>query len=285
MKRLPVVAGTFYPANPDELVSTIENCFLHPLGPGKLPKEVRRKSGIESLGFIVPHAGYRYSGPIAAHAYLRLAMQGPPRSIIIIGPNHSGYGSPVAVMAKGSWITPLGEVDVDQEIAFKLVRESTYLDVDEKAFLYEHSIEVQLPFIQYVYGEQTPRIVPIVVSIQHVDVINDLCNALTKLVSELREVLIVATSDWTHYEPYYEAVRKDRKALEFVEDLDYVGLLEYADKVNLTACGLSAVSIALCVARKLGISRATILAYATSGDVTGMKDSVVGYAAVEIPKP
>lgn len=283
MKRLPIAAGTFYPSDAELLIKEIEWCFKHPLGPGELP--IANPDTLKGVvGYVVPHAGYRYSGPIAAHAYLALSKRGTPRVVIVIGPNHSGIGSPVATMIEGSWVTPLGELEVDRAIAMRLLKSSSYLDADPKAFTYEHSIEVQLPFLQYVYRDRVPRIVPVAMGLQHIDVVKDLCEALYSVLIDTEGLVILATSDWTHYEPYEIATSKDRKALEFVEALDYVGLMRYSEEVNLTACGLGAVAVLMCVARKASVERGRLLAYATSGDVTGDRSSVVGYAAVEMAK-
>ncbi len=269
------------------MIAEIERCFKHPLGPQVNPSELRNRCFTvdpRAIGFVTPHAGYRYSGAIAAHAYARLAASGAPRTVIIIGPNHSGLGSPVAVMDRGRWITPLGEVEIDSEVAMKLAKLSSFLDIDSRAFEFEHSIEVQLPFIQYLYEECLPRIVPIAVGLQHGEVVKDLCVAISEILDEYEGTVVIATSDWSHYEPYEVAVSKDRKALSYVEALDFEGLLKYYEESNLTACGIAAVAIAMCVARKRGCEKGKVLAYATSGDVTGDKTSVVGYAAIEFRK-
>jgi len=280
--RYPAVAGVFYPSDKDSLIDEIRRCFLHPLGPGKEPEHVVDVGNPEVVAYISPHAGYKFSGPIAAHVYYSLSKQPIPSVIVLIGPNHSGLGAPAAIMVKGSWITPLGEVKVHTEVAMSIARNSSYLDVDTKPFVYEHSIEVQLPFIQYVYGSRVPPIVPIVMSLRSCEAIEDVCEALDGVLP--RNAIIIATTDWTHYEPYDVARSKDLRALEIVAELDYRKLLEYADRVDLTACGLSAVAIAMCFSKRRGVSKAKILAYATSGDVIGDKTSVVGYAAVEFPR-
>ena len=285
MLRYPIAAGSFYPSDRRELLHEIESCFLHSLGPRALPAKNNCQSmDPRVVGFVVPHAGYRYSGPIAAHAYFKLASYGAPLTAVIVGPNHSGLGSPVAIMTEGSWLTPLGPVEVDKELALKIARSSSYLDIDSRAFEYEHSIEVQLPFLQYIFEACTPRIVPIAIGLQHLEIVKDLCQSLASVLIEVRNVVIISTSDWTHYEPYEVAYRKDRRALEFVEALDYEGLLRYYEEENLTACGIAPVAIAMCVAKELGCKKGKVLAYATSGDITGDRSAVVGYASVEFVK-
>ena len=149
--RFPAVAGTFYAATKEALVRQIRNCFLHRLGPGSLP-EVSEDGERRIAGLVSPHAGYMYSGPVAAHGYHRLASDGKPEVFVILGPNHTGYGSPVSMVDRCVWVTPLGEAVVDEDVAKAIFRASGIVDVDPVAHRYEHSIEVQLPFLQYLYG-------------------------------------------------------------------------------------------------------------------------------------
>ena len=149
--RHPCQAGAFYEGNAESLKRQIRNCFLNKLGPGQLPTVV--ENGPRSVvGLICPHAGYMFSGPVAAHSYYQLAIDGKPDLVFILGPNHTGLGSGLAVMNEGVWRTPLGDVEIDAEAANQVVQESKIVDVDETAHSYEHSIEVQLPFLQYLYG-------------------------------------------------------------------------------------------------------------------------------------
>ncbi|MEM3554168.1 MAG: AmmeMemoRadiSam system protein B, partial [Candidatus Bathyarchaeia archaeon] len=156
--RLPSQAGAFYAGKAESLKRQIEECFLHELGPGTIPKVVEGPRRI--VGLVCPHAGYMYSGPVAAHAYYNLASDGKPDTVVLFGPNHALYGSALAVMNEGLWRTPLGDVEVDGETANKIVREARIVDVDDSAHRYEHSIEVQLPFLQYLFGSAF-KIVPI----------------------------------------------------------------------------------------------------------------------------
>ena len=149
--RYPAVAGSWYAGTANRLKRQIEELFTHSLGPGSLPS--KSKEGPRSIvGLVVPHAGYLASGPVAAYAYHYLAKDGKPEIIVVFGPNHTGRGSALALMNEGAWRTPLGDVEIDAEVASKILSESRIIDVDEEAHAYEHSIELQLPFLQYLYG-------------------------------------------------------------------------------------------------------------------------------------
>ncbi len=281
IRRYSYVAGYFYESDPDRLRKQIEWCYKHELGPGDLPKVSSSRNRM-SLGYVSPHAGYMYSGPIAAHVYYNLAKEGAPRTVIIIGPNHTGLGTAVATMLEGVWVTPLGEVEVDSEITKILVKESSYLDISPEALMYEHSIEVQLPFLQHIFNSNF-KIVPIVMALQTPETARDLADALYRIISMGIDVVVIATTDWTHYEPYEDAKRKDLEALKYVENVDPDGLYNYIVTYNVSACGFGAVMTLLYLAKKLGYGKAVVLKYANSGDVTGRKDSVVGYAAIRVP--
>jgi len=284
VKRRPAVAGYFYPADPDELREMIEWAFKHPLGPGGLPGEVG-SLGRASVGFVAPHAGYMYSGPVAAHAYYRLALEGPPETVVIAGPNHTGMGSLVSVYKEGVWETPLGEVEVDSEFVKAMVANSRFLDPDEKAHIYEHSVEVHVPFLQYLFGDRF-KIVPIVVWHQTPEVAEDIARAVAKAAEELgRDVVFIASSDFTHYESHESASKKDSIAIEAIKRLDPEGLFAVIEKYNISMCGPAPVAALLYLGRIRGSTHAELLKYATSGDVTGDKSSVVGYAAIRVPLP
>lgn len=281
-ERHPAVAGTFYEADPKALKEQLKWCFTHKLGPGSLPS-VKGHRSKESVGYIVPHAGYVYSGPIAAHAYFRLAGEGTPETIVLIGPNHTGTGSLVSAMAEGVWLTPLGGLEVDAELAKTLVRNSGYIDVDPRPHMYEHSIEVQLPFIQYLYGDGV-RIVPLVVLQQTPEVARDIASALREAIHDVgRDVIVIASTDFSHYEPYDTAVKKDKMALKMIESLDPEGLYSVISEYDVSMCGPGPVMALLYLARGFGAVRSEVLAYATSGDTSGDKASVVGYASIRVP--
>ncbi len=279
--RYPAVAGYFYESEPASLRKQIEWAFTHRLGPGSIPK-VSSSRVRNSLGYISPHAGYMYSGPIAAHTYYSIASEGKPDVFIIAGPNHTGRGTAVSIMVEGEWITPLGKALVDAELAKEIVKHSEYASPDIEAHLDEHSVEVQVPFLQYLFGDI--RIVPIVIMLQTPRVAQDLANAIIKASEKLgRDYVFIASSDFSHYEPHDIAVKKDSLALKEIEEIDPEGLFRVIDEYNISMCGPGPVATLLYIAKFYGISKAIKLAYATSGDVVGDKSLVVGYASVRIP--
>ncbi len=277
-KRYPAVAGYFYEADREQLIKRIEWSYQHPLGIGKLPvRGASRNRGIRL--FIAPHAGYIYSGPVASHTYYNISVAGNPGTFIIAGPNHSGVGSLVATVVDYVWETPLGGVEIDGELAKEIARRSGFLDIDDIPHENEHSIEVQIPFLQHIFGSSF-KIVPIAMAMQTIEVARDLANAIAKAVEALgRDVIYIASTDWSHYEPHEPTVRKDLGALSYVEKLDPEGFYRYIVKENVTACGPGPTMIFIYLAKTWGYRRAKILKYATSGDVTGEKSWVVGYAS------
>ena len=279
--RKPAVAGLFYEGTPESLKKRLEWCFKHKLGPGKLPK-VNPQGSRRIVGLIVPHAGYMYSGPVAANAYYALALDGIPEIFIILGPNHQGVGSLIATCESEVWQTPLGDVLVDTRLAKEIVKESGIVDIDDEAHKYEHSIEVQLPFLQYIY-ESNFKIVPIAMMLQDMESSRILGNALAKVLKESNAV-IIASSDFTHYEPHDVAKSKDMKAIEKILRLDPEGLFDVVRRNNITMCGVGPVATMLTAAKLLGASVTQLLRYATSGDITGDKAQVVGYGAIAVLK-
>jgi hypothetical protein len=267
--RFPYVAGQFYPSSKDELENQIKSCFLSPIGPGKLPE----KNEENIIGCVVPHAGYVYSGPVAAHVYHSLAKQRKPETIVIVCPNHTGRGSGVAV-SKEDWKTPLGVVKNDNEFVDKLWK-CGLIDLDEVAHSAEHSLEVQLPFLQYIYGDF--NLVPICIGIQDLETAYEVSECLIKVG---KEFLIIASSDFTHYEPYESAKNKDATAISYITKLDEKKFMQVVYEKNISICGYGPIAICICVAKKLGATKGELLKYATSGDVTGDRSSVVGYAGI-----
>ena len=274
--RRPSQAGMFYAGNPEDLKKQIEECFLHKLGPGKIPKVVE-DGPRKIVGLICPHAGYMYSGPVAAHAYHRLALDGKPEVFVIMGPNHMGYGSAIALMNEGVWRTPLGDIEIDYETASRILRVSELIDIDETAHKYEHSIEVQLPFLQYLYGSEF-RFVPIVFLMQDLKSSQEVGKALAKAL-EGRNAVIIASTDMTHYEPHEQALRKDKLALSAVEKMNEEEFYSIIESYRVSACGYGPVAALIVASRLLGAKEAEILCYKTSGDVVGDYSSVVGYAS------
>lgn len=279
--RYAQYAGSFYAGSRESLRRQIEECFMHRFGPGVLPK-LAEGGDRRIIGLVCPHAGYMYSGPVAANAYYKLALDGPVETFIILGPNHQGIGSGVAIMDRGVWRTPLGDVEVDTEIAREILRRSEIIDVDDSAHAYEHSIEVQLPFLQYIYGERL-KFVPICFLMQDLETAREVGRALAEALKG-RNVVIISSTDWTHYEPHERAQRKDMEAIGAVLQLNEVLLYSILESRNVTACGYGPVVALITAAKGLGARGAELLSYKTSGDITGDKSAVVGYAAISITR-
>jgi len=279
--RRPRVTGTFYEGNAESLKVQIENCFLQELGPKKRPK-VNENGPREILGLVCPHAGYMFSGPVAANAYYELASDGKPDTVVILGPNHTGYGSALALMNEGFWRTPLGDVEIDAETASEIVRETRLVDVDEVAHRFEHSIEVQLPFLQYLYGSDF-KFVPICFQMQDLSSAVEVGKALVEVLAS-KNAVVIASSDMTHYEPQGNAAAKDMAALKAVEAMDEKRFYLIIETRNVTACGYGPIAAVITAAKGLGAKEAKLLCYKSSGNVTGDYSSVVGYAAVSFKK-
>lgn len=277
--RRPCVAGAFYPADPERLKNAIRECFTHRLGPGALPEQRRPVRSIVSV--VCPHAGYMYSGPTAAHSYHHLASEASPESIVILGPNHTGQGGRVSIWGTGAWETPLGMAPVDEELARAIFEASDFIDMDETAHIREHSIEVQLPFLQYIYGEAP--FVPICMRFQDLETSRKVGRAIAEA-SEGKDVLILASTDLTHMESKSSAAAKDRGVIDRIASMDEAALQNWVRSQRVTMCGYGPVSAALVASKLMGASRAEILSYSTSGDITGDASAVVGYAAAKITR-
>jgi AmmeMemoRadiSam system protein B len=279
--RYPAVAGLFYEGDGESLKRRIEWCFKHKLGPGSIPS-VNEQGKRDIIGLVCPHAGYMYSGPIAAHSYAELAKDGVPDVVVIVGPNHTGLGSGVSIVESGYWRTPLGNVEVNSEVARKIVKNCDVIAVDELAHAQEHSIEVQLPLLQYIYGNCF-SFVPICMMLQMKDVCIEVGNAIAKALED-ENAVIIASTDFTHYEPQEKAYEKDIKVLKAIEAMDPELMLKLVDSLPVSMCGPGPVASMLYAVKKMRAKKATILKYATSGDITGDKSSVVGYGSVKIEK-
>jgi AmmeMemoRadiSam system protein B len=276
--RRPIYAGSFYAADPAALRKQIEACFTHRLGPQRTP--TISDGPRELKGLICPHAGYIYSGPIAAHAYHRLATDGKPDVVVILGPNHTGKGSGLAAYTHGAWRTPLGQVQVNTEIADQILKRAGILDEDESAHLQEHSIEVQLPFLQYLYNGDF-SFVPIAFLMQDFESSFEVGQAIADVLTG-KNALVIASTDMTHYEPHAVAEVKDLKALKSVENLDEQGFWSAITHNNITACGVGPVVALIAASRLLGARKGINLCYKTSGHITGDYSAVVGYASVAL---
>jgi AmmeMemoRadiSam system protein B len=221
-----------------------------------------------------------YSGPVAAHSYLALSEEKAPETAIILCPNHTGHGSAVSLMGEGYWETPLGRMKIDQDLSKAIFKASGMIDMDESAHQYEHSIEVQLPFLQYLYGSSI-NIVPICMGFQDLETSRNVGEAVAEAAKD-RNTVIIASTDMTHQEPQQSAARKDRLVLDAVEAMDEEKVQEVVRVNRMTMCGYGPVSAALVASKRLGADRAEILSYHTSGDITGDRGAVVGYASAKI---
>ncbi len=279
MVRKPAVAGQFYESGRHDLENQIRECFLHKLGPGKLPASKGAHRNI--VGLIVPHAGYMYSGPVAANSYYSLSSNAAPDTFIIIGPNHTGIGSSVSIMKSGKWATPLGEAHVDTEMAEKMIGASGFLTDDSSAHLMEHSIEVQLPFLQFVYKKI--NFVPVCMLDQSYDACVDLADSIGEAI-EGRNAVVIASSDLSHYVPHDAAWQKDAKAIDVIKTLDAKKFHEAVERSGISACGYGPVTTMMLCTKRIGAKKCEVLRYATSGDITGDRLSVVGYCSAKLAK-
>lgn len=291
MIRKPAVAGIFYDNNPENLKRNIEGCFNHKLGPGKIP-ELGAPRGFEKFinenqsnsrninihGSVVPHAGYIYSGPIAAHAYYKIVENGYPETFIILCPNHTGLGTGISIFNEGKWNTPLGNVEVDDEFANNMILNSNFIDSDISAHTKEHSCEVHLPFLQYFSNDF--KIVPVVMWMQDMETSSDIAKAIVKTAKKLkRSISIIASTDLTHYEPKSVAEKKDKFVLDAISDMDEFALLNAIETHRITMCGYGPTISTIKASRDLGAKKGEILKYVTSGDISGDLSSVVGYCS------
>jgi len=279
--RKPAVAGSFYAGDSKSLNMQIENCFLHKIGPGEIPL-VNTKKENNIIGLVSPHAGYIYSGPVAANGFYQIALDGKPDTIIILGPNHRGFGEDISIMVEGKWKTPLGELEIDTDIAEKILKNSKIIKNDKKAHQYEHSIEVQLPFIQYIFGKNI-KFVPICMTRQDINTDIEIAQSICSSVVD-KNILIIASSDFTHYEPQEYAENVDKQAINAIIEFNPKKLYDMIYHQNLTMCGPGPITVMLIVCETLGAKKAELLKYATSGDVSGMFNQVVGYASIIIRK-
>ena len=267
MKRLPSVAGQFYPETGAALKSEIAGLLLAK----DKPKE-------KAIGILVPHAGYMYSGHVAASVYSCIEI---PDTVIILGPNHTGMGETFSLFKEGSWHTPLGDVDIDENIAGAILAKCKYVKEDTKAHLFEHSLEVQLPFLQYL--KKDVMIVPMVLSAYNMEAYQDLAAAIVSAIKQThKSALIVASSDMTHYEIQEIAEKKDKVAIEAILKLSETQLISSIEQLSISMCGYIPAVVMLIAAKALGAKSARLVKYQTSGDATGDYEAVVGYAGVTI---
>lgn len=265
--RSPVVADRFYPGSPKELSKTIRDYF------SAAPTAKKFKA----LAVVSPHAGYIYSGKLAAQT---LAAVEVPETVVILGPNHHGQGAPISLSTE-TWDMPLGRVPVDLEIAEQLLADCPHIKLDESAHRAEHSLEVQVPFLQVL--QKNLHIVPLVVSQIPYQLCEEVGSALAETITNSKkEVLIVASSDMSHYEPRVISEKKDHSALQCIERLDPYGLYRTVFDNRISMCGVIPVVIALLAAKARGAEHSHVVGYTDSGYVSGDTDQVVGYAGVAI---
>jgi AmmeMemoRadiSam system protein B len=274
--RKPYVANAFYAGTKTELTEQIIGCFTHRFGPGQVPETVEHGPR-KILGIVAPHAGYMYSGPVAANGYSRIASDGMPEAFIILGPNHTGRGSGVSILTEGQWETPMGVTPIETSLGKQIQRASNILDIDETAHSAEHSIEVQLPFIQFL--SQDTQFVPICMMMQDLQTSREIAKNIVEQCRD-KDVVIIASSDFTHYEPQESANRKDKMAIDAIMNLDDAKLNEMGESSRVTMCGYGPITTLIAAARMLGGIKAEFLAYKTSGDITGDKGAVVGYSSI-----
>lgn len=275
--RAPAVSGIFYPSDPIELRKAIEQSFLdRNFGPGTISPA--HKYG-KIFGMVSPHAGYAYSGSVAANGYQQIFSMDHD-TIIIAGPNHYGIGSGVATMREALWKTPMGGVEVNTEFVDRISKDSV-IDVDDFSHSRDHCLEVQLPFLQFIKKNDSFRIVPVILMWQDIDTAKDVGKIISQAIkSEGTKALVIASSDFTHYEPNEEAHRKDRELINAILSLDVSSFYEILERFDISACGYGAIASAMITVKELGATRGELLRYATSGDVTGDTSSVVGYASI-----
>ena len=266
MQRQPAVAGQFYAENSTQLRSDLTAMIPKTHGTRKV------------TGIIAPHAGYIYSGAIAGKAYASIDI---PGTVLILGPNHHGAGVAAALYPDGEWLTPLGPIQINSRFNSLLNQNVLLIQADSVAHEFEHSLEVQVPFIQYLRPDA--RISALCLSHGDYAAVRQIGEGIAAAIRAYgSDVLIVASSDMTHYESADSARRKDRLALDKVLNFDPQGLLQVCRSEQITMCGVMPAAVMLVAARELGARQAELVAYGTSGDVTGDNRQVVGYAAVAV---
>jgi len=262
MIRKPAVAGQFYPAQKELLRKTVDEFLDY---------------GLESktvLGLGAPHAGYIYSGATAGHTYASAII---PNKCIILSPNHTGAGAKAAIFSEGTWSTPLGDIPIDDNLSSKLMEKCSLLQNDFTAHIAEHSLEVQLPFLQ----ERQPDLSIVPITLQYMSYAE--CETIGKVIAEVikesnEEILVIASTDMNHYENQETTKEKDKLAIDRILELSPEELLNTCGNNNITMCGVISTAIMLIACKELGAKKAELIEHTTSGDITGDTDAVVGYA-------
>lgn len=268
MKRTPAVAGQFYPGSSAALSQTIQHLSPHPSCDNKQ----------KAKAIVSPHAGYIYSGGVAAETFDRVKI---PENVIVIGPNHHGAGAKLAVYPSGSWELPFGEVPINENIGAELATGSIFAQ-DTVAHMREHSLEVQVPFIQHCSSGPT-SIVPICVSYISYDDCQKAGEKLAQVIAEHDgDILMVASTDMSHYESRQEATRKDNMAIKHMLDFDPAGLYQTVIGNRISMCGVIPTTITLIAAKQLGATSVELVRYTDSGEASGNTSQVVGYAGLVV---
>ena len=275
MIRKPVVAGQFYENDPQKLTQSIENCFIHKLGPGKKPPNLESQ---KIYGIICPHAGYMYSGAPAAHAYHAISSQDIDLAVII-GPNHWGIGSDIATMCDGKWKTPLGMIEIDSDASSHFLDLTENVKDDFFSHTKDHSLEVQIPMLQIVFPEKL-KILPIIMKQQGIETAKEIGSAIADI-AKTRKLTIIGSSDFTHYEENAFAYEQDKALIEPILKLDVEEFYNILKERKVSACGYGAIASTIVACKTLGATKGILLSYSTSGDITGIKDSVVGYGSIK----
>lgn len=266
MLRLPAVAGQFYPGNLKELSALVARLTEH--------DRTEKKQRVRAC--MVPHAGYMYSGGVAGAVFGRIAL---PQKILLIGVRHYPQGEALAINSAGAWRTPLGDVPIDEQLAAKLRKECALLREDNVAHSREHSLEVELPFLQYLDPGFT--FVPVAVGTLRFEELTALGEAMARVLRESGEdILVVTSSDMNHYEDDRTTKLKDDMAIERLLKLDARGLLDVCREKKISMCGLGPAMVMLTAMNALGVEKAELVEHVTSGDITGERDHVVGYAGM-----
>jgi len=268
--RRPAVAGRFYPGDPNELLAEVRAYLAQSTSNEPAP--------LAAVGCIAPHAGYMYSGHVAGAVFARVEI--PERSVVLC-PNHTGVGHALSIMSEGAWKTPLGDVEIDTQIAEALKERFPALREDASAHRAEHAAEVELPFLQA--RQSDFKFVPIAVGTGRFELLEELGQALADVIGEQNNrVLIVASSDMNHYEPDPVTRAKDHRAIERILLLDAQGLYDVVTQQNISMCGIGPAVALLTAAKRLGAKSAELVKYATSADVSGDRNMAVGYAGMVV---
>ena len=268
MIREPVVSGKFYSSNKDSLKKQLSG----------FTKETAKK---DAIACIMPHAGYVYSGKVATQTAASVNIK---ENIILLGPNHTGLGGSFSISPEGKWKTPFGDIEINSKISEHLIKECPLIKEDSSAHAYEHSLEVELPILQFLSGREF-SIVPVILMPAEKEKYENISQAIYKAISDLGikdKTLIVASTDMTHYESHDSAKQKDSLAIEAILSLDEDALIKQISKHNISMCGYVPVVITIMAAKKLGAKNAELILYETSAEASGDYDAVVGYAGITI---